>query len=367
MVEIATQEQKQAFFDMWQNCFGDSETFMNWLFEKRFLADFSTYIKKENKIVCCMQSYPFHIWVRGNLVKGVMLCGVCTDPKYRKQGLMTELFSKTMNILAQRGYVLAVHTPAVLKSYYPFGHFAVNRCKYIKSDNIAHFTKSNDIVEINQNFAALYQCYEQFSKNYTGCISRTMADFLLKIDDYKADGAKVIACEYNKEVKGYAVFYCTESILQAVETVAQNDAIYQKLIEGICCYGEGKKLSVKLPEEVCVKANSLYEEVVEKGVTGILDVQKLMSTLCTEQKGYAIQIEDTVIQKNNGVFDLNGTATTKPADIKLSIGHAVQLLFGYCSLAELQQQNAVEIYHSENAKKIEQYYSKQKCYIVDEY
>lgn len=352
---------------MWQNCFGDSETFMNWLFEKRFLADFSTYIKKENKMVCCMQSYPFHIWVRGSIVKGIMLCGVCTDPSYRKQGLMTELFSETMRILSKRGYVLAVHTPAVLKSYYSFGHFAVNRCKYIKSDAIAHFIKSSDVIEIDQNFGILYQCYELFSKQYTGCISRTMADFLLKIEDYRADGAKVIACEYNNEIKGYAVFYSTESILQAVETVAESNEVYQKLIESICSYGEGKKLSVKLPEEVCIKADSLYEEVEEKGVAGILDVTKLMSVLCTEKRGYAIQIEDTVISKNNAVFDLDGTVTEKSADIKLSVGNAVQLFLGYCSLEELQQQDAVEIYHNENAQKIAQYYSKQKCYIVDEY
>lgn len=69
------------------NCFEDSEAFRKWLFEKRFLPSFSTYIKKENEIVCCMQSYPMHIWVRGKIVKGVMLCGVCTDKNIENKDL----------------------------------------------------------------------------------------------------------------------------------------------------------------------------------------------------------------------------------------------------------------------------------------
>ena len=109
MIEIATLEQKEAFADLWRRCFGDSDVFTNWLFEKRFLPDFSTYIKKDDKIVCCMQAYPLHIWVRGKTVKGVMLCGVCTDKAYRRQGLMTELFSETMKMLRKKGFILVSH------------------------------------------------------------------------------------------------------------------------------------------------------------------------------------------------------------------------------------------------------------------
>jgi len=366
LVEVATEQQKQQYCDMWQQCFEDSEAFRKWLFDKRFLPSFSTYIKKDDEIVCCMQSYPMHIWVRGKIVKGVMLCGVCTDKRYRKQGLMTELFSNTMNMLSEKGYALAVHTPAVLHSYYRFGHIAVNRCKYIKSDNTAQFQKDNNIKEVHQNFKLLYECYEKFSQKYSGCASRTLADFLLKMEDYAIDNAKVIAYEYNSDVKGYAVFYDTDDIVQAVETVAENNVVYQKIVEGICTYAQGKKVSIKLPEDVCVKANSLYEEVVEKGVAGILDISKLMSFI-GEKKNCAIQIEDNVIEKNNGVFDLDGTPTKKSPDIKLSAGNAVQLIMGYCSLEELQKRNEVIIYHNENAEKIANEYQKQYCYIIDEY
>ena len=63
MIEIATLEQKEAFADLWRRCFGDSDVFTNWLFEKRFLPDFSTYIKKMIKLfaVCkhilCIYGY----------------------------------------------------------------------------------------------------------------------------------------------------------------------------------------------------------------------------------------------------------------------------------------------------------------------
>ncbi len=366
MVEIATQKQKQAFFNMWQNCFDDSEAFSKWLFEKRFLPDYCTYIQKDGNIVCCMQSYPLHIWVRGNVIKGVMLCGVCTDKRYRKQGLMTELFSHTMRFLREKGFVIAVHTPAVLNSYYTFGHFPVNKCQYIQSENVCAVSKDTNVVEINAHFERLYHCYEQFSQKYSGCISRTMADFVLKMEDYRADGAKVIVYEQYDVIKGYSVFYCTGDMVQAVETVAENQQIYQKIVEGVCYYAKERKLSIKLPEDVVIDMPFLKSNVVEKGVAGILDIQKLMSVL-GQKKGYAIAIQDNVIEQNNGVFDLDGSITTTTPDIKLNTANAVQLLLGYCSLHDLEQNHAVEIYHKQNAKKIADFYTKQQCYIIDEY
>ena len=366
MVEIATQKQKQAFFDMWQNCFDDSEAFSKWLFEKRFLPDYCTYIKKDGHIVCCMQSYPLHIWVRGNVVKGVMLCGVCTDKQYRKQGLMTELFCYTMHFLREKGFIIAVHTPAVLNSYFSFGHFPVNKCQYVYSENVCAVEKNSNIIEIHTHMDRLYPCYEMFSQKYSGCISRTMADFVLKMEDYKADGAKVIAYEQYDSIKGYSVFYCTNDMVQAVETVAQNQQIYQKIVEGVCYYAQGLKLSVKLPENITIDMPFLKSKVVEKGVAGILNIQKLMSVL-GQKKGYAIAIEDNVIKQNNGVFDLDGSITTMSPDIKLCVANAVQLFLGYCSLYDLEKSHSVEIYHKQHAQEIADFYTKQQCYIIDEY
>ena len=366
MVKIATKKEQKDFYNLWRICFEDSEVFSKWLFEKRFLPDFSTYIQKDGKVVCCMQAYPLHISICGNIVKGVMLCGVCTEPSYRKRGLMSQLFKETMQILRKKGFIVAVHTPAKLNSYFSFGHLPVNRCKYIKTEMIPILEKKKEVFEIKENFLSLYHCYYHFSQRYSGIVSRTMADFLLKIEDYTIDGAKVIAYMPDREVKGYAVFYCTKDSIEAVEVVAQTQQDYQEIIEGICSYGKGLKLSIKLPTDVSVALSFIKEEIVEKGVAGVLHLPQLMGVLGS-QKGYAIEVEDEVILENNGVFDLDGTKTDKTPDIKLNAGNMTQILFGYCCLEELQQKGLVKIYHEENAKKIASYYQKQNCYIIDEY
>ncbi len=366
MVKIATKKEQKDFYNLWRICFEDSEAFSKWLFEKRFLPDFSTYIEQYGKVVCCMQAYPLHISVCGKIVKGAMLCGVCTEPSHRKKGLMSRLFKQTMKMLREKGFVVAVHTPAKLNSYFSFGHMPVNRCKYIKTEMIPILERKKNIFEIKKDFSLLYHCYHLFSQKYSGIVSRTMADFLLKIEDYRADGAKVIAYIVNEEVQGYAVFYVAEDSIQCAEAVAQEQQYYQELIEGICCYGQGLKLSVKLPEDVCVSLPFTEEEIVEKGVAGVLQLSELMS-LIGEKKGYAIAVEDNVILENNGVFDLDGTKTEKPPDIKLNAGSMTQLLFGYHSLEELEQRGLITIYHKEKGKKIAEYYKKQNCYIIDEY
>ena len=99
---------------------------------------------------------------------------------------------KDVKMLRKKGFILAVHTPAVLHNYDSFGHIAVNRCQFVTCDKIPAVKKDESIQEMTQNFFMLYPCYDRFSQNYSGCISRTMADFLLKLEDYQADGAKII-------------------------------------------------------------------------------------------------------------------------------------------------------------------------------
>lgn len=82
---------------------------------------------------------------------------------------------------------------------------------------------------------------------------------------------------------------------------------------------------------------------------------------CRTKKGYALAIQDKVIPENNGVFDLDGTPTTKTPDITLSAGEATQLLLGYHSISELCPQS------KEKIQELEANYPKQKCYIIDEY
>ena len=121
-VRIAKAEDKKAFYDLWKICFGDSNAFCDWFFRNRFAPDYSVVLETEGKIVSCMQAFPYTLWIRGREIPGAMLCGVSTHPDYRKKGYMGQIFTYEMKLLREKGCLVAPHTPAVLQSYFPFGH-----------------------------------------------------------------------------------------------------------------------------------------------------------------------------------------------------------------------------------------------------
>ena len=141
-VRIAKAEDKKAFYDLWKICFGDSDAFCDWFFRNRFAPDYSVVLETEGKIVSCMQAFPYTLWIRGREIPGAMLCGVSTHPDYRKKGYMGQIFTYEMKLLREKGCLVAPHTPAVLQSYFPFGHFPVADAAYLTCDGMCA-TKGN--------------------------------------------------------------------------------------------------------------------------------------------------------------------------------------------------------------------------------
>ena len=194
-IRKAENKDKEQFQKLWRVCFGDSDAFCQWFFTNRFVPEYSVCMEADSVLLSCMQAYPVHLNVRGQLVKSALLCGVSTHPDARKKGYMTEIFTYMMRLLHKENVILAPHTPAVLQSYYYFGHYPVSDTQYLTAQKIPHYNFKADIVEINigcGDLGELYACYRRFSQKYSGCISRTMADFALKAADYAADGGRCI-------------------------------------------------------------------------------------------------------------------------------------------------------------------------------
>jgi predicted acetyltransferase len=361
---------KKEFEYLWKTCFGDSDTFINWLFSRRFLPSYSVCIKEEHRMVSCMQSYPLHIFIRGKLVRGAMLCGVCTHPHFRKKGYMKELFSYMMHSLYDDDIILAVHTPAVLNSYYSFGHYPVSNACYLTADRIPLFQKTSSVCEVDlqsEHFHGVYRCYHQLSKKYSGCVSRTAADFYLKWEDYAADGGKCIVFFSESIIKGYCFYYKTDTLLQAVEVMADSENSMRQLMEGLFSYGTGLTLSVKLPSDFeSLSFGFTRIKKVPKGVAGGIHIAKLLNTVSSFD-GYAIHVTDPILAENNGVFDLRGNKVQQEPDISISAGHLTQILMGYLTLQEAIREGYVQVYHSVQAQRINLLFPKTNCYIVDEY
>ena len=363
-VRVAKQEDNKEFYRLWKACFGDSDAFCHWFFDNRFSPQDSVVLETEGEIASCMQAFPYTILIRGKEVPGAMLCGVSTHPDHRKKGYMGKIFSYEMNYLRERGYLAAVHTPAVLPSYFSFGHFPVADAAYLKCNVIPSLKKDDHIHIIKENrWKDLYPLYCCFAEKYSGIVKRTEADFLRKAADYAADGGKTIAYIDDENVKAYAFYYQTAEEMICVEAVAE-DGYWEKLMEGLFSLGHGLKFSAKLPPDIEISYPFATLEKMQKGVMGLCNAAALLKTLHLSVP-YGFKLKDPVIAEHNDVFTFNGEHYAGDPVFEISAGHLLQVLVGYHSLQELR--NEMIIYDEAKFNEIDHCLPKQNCYIIDEY
>lgn len=363
-VRVAKKEDRNAFCRLWKVCFGDSNAFCNWFFENRFLPDYSIVLETEGEIASCMQAYPYTLRIRGKEVPGAMLCGVSTHPDQRKKGYMGQIFRYEMNHLRGKGCIIAPHTPAVLPSYFSFGHLPVADAGYLECDCVPDFNTDVKLISIEKaDWEKLFPLYNRFAAKYSGILQRTKEDHLRKAADYAADGGKCAAYIKNNEIKGYAFYYQTEDSLVCVEAVAE-EGYYHSLMEGLLALGKGLAFSAKLPPWLYLSFPFAKLTRKQKGVMGLCNAQALLKALALDIP-YGFRLEDGVVSENNGVFDFKGEPYTHAPVFAISAGHLLQALVGYHSLGELREE--ITVFDEEKFREIDLLLPKQNCYIIDEY
>ncbi len=363
MLHIAKSSDRDKFYDLWQICFGDSDAFCDWFFQNRFAPDYSVYLEIENTFVACMQAYPYHIWIRNHVVSGAMMCGVCTHPNHRKKGYMGQVFPYDMNLLRKKEIAVAVHTPAVLNSYFSFGHFPVADACYLTVSNIPLLQQEVQAFLLSEEqWENAYPCYQSFAMAYSGMVARSKQDFLRKCADYAADGGKCMALEKD-HIVAYVWYYPTETQIQCVEAVGPDDSV-KMVLQAIMAQYPQFSLSAKLPPKTKITFPFAQKEVKQKGVMGLVNFPLLLKQLDL-QSDIAFLVTDDVVSENNGCFLLNGNKSQSKPAFSIPAGRLMQVLVGYVTLEE--QRDYVEIYDKVGFETLNQLLPKQNCFIIDEY
>lgn len=363
-VRVAKNDDKHNFKNLWKICFGDSDPFCDWFFEHRFQPDYSVVLETEGETVSCMQAFPYTVRIRGKEIPGAMLCGVSTHPKHRGKGYMGKIFSYEMNHLRMLGAAVAPHTPAVLPSYFSFGHFPVADAAYLRCKSVPELMiNKTHYFDPKDDISVLFPLYRKFSEKYSGIIQRTEEDFLRKAADYGADGGKVVAYTEEDVIKAYAFYYLTETELLCVEAVAE-DGYWNKLLEGLFSLAAGLKISIKLPPDAAVNFPFSAAETITKGVMGVCNISLLLKTLDLSIP-YGCSISDHIVTENNGTFDFKGNPYRENPVFEISAGHFLQVLVGYHTLEELK--NEIKVFDADKFSEINGYLQKLNCYIIDEY
>lgn len=210
MIRYARQSDIPALKSLWQQAFGDEESFVERFFEKRVMGQFENVILLENRkrLISMLYALPCTLvnGADGSRHQAANLVGVATDASQRHQGYMTQLLAAAFFMLAKRGVEAVVLKPSNPRFYEQYG-FSICNTLYQFPLTKKQF-KTPDVPE-EELPAFLRRCEEKYAtERYK--ILRSEEDWAFQL----ADGACVSLWK-----GGYAICEPTEEGYTAYESL----------------------------------------------------------------------------------------------------------------------------------------------------
>ncbi|HWR23544.1 MAG TPA: GNAT family N-acetyltransferase [Feifaniaceae bacterium] len=367
-VRTAVLSDKEAYRELWRICFGDSERFMDWFFSERFFPEYSSCLLEDGAMMSALQSYPLHVRIRNQILPASMLTGVSTHPERSGRGYMKQIFLHHMQRVRSFGIPIVFHTPAHLPTFFSRGHFPATDTLHLTLAN-AHADALPEGISRQDPYnglGPLQVCYHKATARYSGCVSRTAADFAYKLRDYASDGALCLVRRAGADVLGYCVYYVTDNRVHAEECFALDGETLSLLLRALCFEAAGRELHVKLPPDAPAHLDGAVLETRPQGVMGIADVSAALNAVVGDGS-YVFEVADSTVPQNAGVWDGAGKRTDSAPQIRLEAGRLGQFLCGYRSIMELAGDGEAEILDAAAARALDRAFPKELCFVADEY
>lgn len=115
-------EKKEAMMKLWKDTFHDSDEYIHLVFDNYYDPELCLTYEERGRVVAALMGVPylFRNYKNGMHVKALYLCGLATDPDYRRKGIMTKLIEQIATIAKRHDYTLLFLIPANegLRKYY---------------------------------------------------------------------------------------------------------------------------------------------------------------------------------------------------------------------------------------------------------
>lgn len=125
MVRGARKEDFDSVKRLWTLCFDDDEVFVEWNFKNNYSEENTFVAECEGKVVSALQSIPFELAIKNEIVSADGVWGVSTHPNLRGKGYARKLFEYSLPRVRTRGGEVSVLVSAVGGMYEKFGYVKV--------------------------------------------------------------------------------------------------------------------------------------------------------------------------------------------------------------------------------------------------
>lgn len=105
---------------LWKETFHDSDEYINLVFDAYFNPELVEYEEREGRVVSAMMAVPYRFGNGRNQLQGLYLCGLATDPEYRRKGIMGGMIDKLAEKMqtSEYSFMFLIPADAGLQRYY---------------------------------------------------------------------------------------------------------------------------------------------------------------------------------------------------------------------------------------------------------
>jgi N-acetylglutamate synthase-like GNAT family acetyltransferase len=123
MIRFSDKSKKdtQQLRQLWKECFGDSEAFMDYYFRLVFPENPVVVLEEREQIIGMVHLNPYNFQVEERQVKTYFIVGVAVREDYRRQGKMTEMLEYAFRWMQEEGIPFTYLWPADTRYYTKLG------------------------------------------------------------------------------------------------------------------------------------------------------------------------------------------------------------------------------------------------------
>lgn len=231
-------DKKQQLIELWRQCFGDPEAFIDLFFDRVYKEENALTIERDGQIVSALHMLPYTMTYYGTEISVAYIYGACTAPAWQGQGLMRQLLHESFEVMKSREVALTVLIPSDkwLFDYYREQGFTeafdYTLATYIHTDVPVQAPMLTVVAPEVPSMEQLYAYFDRKLRERPCCLLHTYDDFVTILREFQLSGGQMLtALDITQKPVGMVFLYPTEGRVYIKELLYDTDQVKSLLLQ----------------------------------------------------------------------------------------------------------------------------------------
>lgn len=352
-IRYAKGEDLENLKDIWNYCFGDEESFVEYYFNNKYKPENTIIVEEDAELKSSLQLNQYKIKLNNKVYDTSYIVGVSTYPNARGKGYMKDMMDFLLNELYKKGQIVSLLMPIDYRLYRKYGYeHCYDQIEYkLNIDGLKQFKINGDFEKVNKNHIDyMIDIYNDFLSKCNGYVVRDKFYYENLFKEIKCENGHIYIHKDN-EYDGYIIYFIMGDTMFVREVCYKNINSLKSMLKFIFNHNtQCKHVKVMCPVTDSIRfilPNLKDNEInIKPFMMGrVINVEEFLNNIyveSTELDGVYIKIEDDRIKENNHVFELKvsnkkivAKKSNKEADISLSINYLSQMAFSYIDINQI--------------------------------